>query len=385
MDILELRALRGPNRYSRYQAIYMELDIGEYEQLPTEKLPGFNERLVSLIPSLKEHRCSPGYPGGFLERLERGTWLGHVIEHVALELQCLAATDVGFGKTLDTSKEGVYIVIFRYRDETMGLTAAREAVRIVESLAKDEPVDIEPVIQELKEIREVSLLGPSTNSIVQEALSRDIPMIRLNNESYVQLGHGVNQRRIQATMTDRTSAIGMEIADDKNRTKVILKAAGVPIPEGEPVDELKEALEVADYIGYPVVVKPLVGNHGRGITVNVTNADDLKVAFEQAKRFCKTLVVEKFLPGSDHRLLVVDGRFVAAARRDPASVTGDGRSTIQEMIDRLNEDPQRGFGHENILTTVNVDFMTNRLLGQMDSTWRSALPGSSTSISWALT
>jgi cyanophycin synthetase len=374
VEILELRALRGPNRYSRYQAIYMELDIGEYEHLPTDKLPHFNERLVALIPSLKEHRCSPGYPGGFLERLERGTWLGHVIEHVALELQCLAATEVGFGKTLDTSQEGVYVVIFRYRNEEMGLEAARESVRIIESLARGEPVDIEPVIQMLKEIREDNLLGPSTRSIVDEAHSRGIPTIRLNRESYVQLGHGVNQRRIQATMTDRTSAIGMEIADDKNRTKVILKAAGIPIPEGEPVEELEEALSTAADMGYPVVVKPLVGNHGRGITVNVTNDEDLKVAFEQAKAFRETIVVEAYLPGSDHRILVVDGRFVAAARRDPASVTGDGRSTVQELIDRLNEDPQRGYGHENVLTMVEVDFMTNRLLGQMGMDVDTVLP-----------
>jgi cyanophycin synthetase len=374
VEILELRALRGPNRYSRYQAIYMELDIGEYEHLPTDKLPHFKELLVAHIPSLKEHRCSPGYPGGFLERLERGTWLGHVIEHVALELQCLAATEVGFGKTLDTSKEGVYIVIFRYRNEEMGLEAARESVRIIESLARGEPVDIEPVIQMLKEIREDNLLGPSTRSIVEEANSRDIPTIRLNRESYVQLGHGVNQRRIQATMTDRTSAIGMEIADDKARTKSILRGAGVPIPEGESVDEFEEALEAADDIGYPVVMKPLVGNHGRGITVNVTNDNDLKVAFEQAKRFCDTLVVEQYLPGSDHRILVVEGKFVAAARRDPASVTGDGRSTIQELIDQLNEDPQRGYGHENILTLVEVDFMTNRLLSQMGLDVNSVLP-----------
>ena len=374
VEILEMRALRGPNRFSRYQVIFMELDVGKYEELPTEKIPGFKDRLVELIPSLYEHRCSPGYPGGFIERIERGTWLGHVTEHVAIELQCLAATDVGFGKTLDTKKEGIYHVVFRYRDEEVGLAAGRAAVKIVKAVAKGEEVDLPPIIQKLKEIREDNLLGLSTSSIVQEATERGIPYMRLNKYSYVQLGHGVNQRRIQATMTDRTSAIGMEIADDKMRTKEILKTAGVPIPEGRNVVEALEALEVADDIGYPVVVKPLVGNHGRGITVNVRNAEDLTVAFEQAKLFHETIVVESYLPGFDHRVLVIEGKFVAAARRDPASVTGDGRSTIQQLIDNLNEDPQRGFGHENILTRVIVDFMTERLLSQMGMDLDTVLP-----------
>jgi cyanophycin synthetase len=365
VEILEMRALRGPNRYSRYQAIFMELDIGGYEGLPTDKLPGFRDRIVDLIPSLYEHRCSPGHPGGFIERMERGTWLGHVIEHVAIELQCLAATPVGFGKTLDTDKEGIYHVVFRYRDEEVGLAAGRAAVEIVEAIARNEEVDLPPIIDQLKEIREDNLLGPSTRSIVEEAKGRGIPFLRLNKHSYVQLGHGVNQRRIQATMTDRTSAIGVEIADDKMRTKGILKKAGVPIPEGENVDDLEEALEVADDIDYPVVVKPLVGNHGRGITVNVRNEEDLRLAFEQAKRIHDTIVVERYLPGHDHRVLVINGTFVAAARRDPASVTGDGTSTVQQLIDRLNQDPARGYGHENVLTRVKVDPMTERLLDQM--------------------
>ena len=374
MEILEMRALRGPNRFSRYQAIFMELDIGKYEELPTEKIPGFKDRLVELIPSLYDHRCSPGYPGGFIERMERGTWLGHVTEHVAVELQCLAATDVGFGKTLDTKQEGIYHVVFRYRDEEVGLAAGRAAVDIVKAIAEGKDVDLPPIIHDLKEIREDNLLGPSTRSIVDEASSRDIPYIRLNKYSYVQLGHGINQRRIQATMTDRTSAIGSEIADDKMRTKDILKTAGVPIPKGRNVEKLEEAIEAAEDIRYPVVVKPLVGNHGRGITVNVRNDEDLTVAFQQAKRFLDTIVVERFLPGFDHRVLVIDGKFVAAARRDPASVTGDGKSTIQQLIDKLNEDPQRGFGHENILTRVIVDFMTERLLSQMSMDLDTVLP-----------
>jgi len=356
--------LRGPNRYSRYQVIFLELDIKEYESLPTDKLPGFKDRLLSLIPTLNQHRCSPGYPGGFIERMERGTWLGHVVEHVAIELQCLVAIEVGFGKTRDTLTEGIYRIVFRYKEEEVGLAAGEEAVRIVEAVARSETIDILATIERLKEIRENFVLGPSTGSIVNEAKARNIPIIRLNKESYVQLGHGINQRRIQATMTDRTTAIAVEIADDKNWTKEILKASGIPVPDGECVDELEAALKVADDIGYPVVVKPFIGNHGRGITVNIKNAEDLEVAFKQAKMFRDRIIIEKYVPGADHRLLVINGKFVAAARRDPPSVTGDGRSTILELIARLNEDPQRGFGHENILTKVKVDFMTERLLMQ---------------------
>jgi cyanophycin synthetase len=359
-----MRALRGPNRYSRYQVITLEIDLKDYEDKPTDKLPDFRKRLLSLVPSLREHRCSPGHPGGFVERLDRGTWLGHVIEHVAIELQCLAAVEVGFGKTYDTEEKGVYMIVYRYKDEEVGLEAGREAVRIVTALASGEMPDLAPVISNLKEIRENNLLGPSTRSIVAEAAARNIPVIRLNRESYVQLGHGVHQRRIQATMTDRTTALGVEIADDKMRTKEMLRSAGIPVPEGDSVEELEDALRLADRIGYPVAVKPIVGNHGRGITVNIENADDLPVAFNAAKRFRDRIIIERNLEGADHRILVIDGNFVAAARRDPPSVTGDGRSTIQELIDKLNEDPRRGFGHEKVLTKVEVDFMTKRLLKQ---------------------
>ena len=369
-----MRALRGPNRYSRYQAIFMELDIGKYEELPTDKIPGFKDRLVQLIPSLHEHRCSPGYPGGFIERMTNGTWLGHVTEHVAIELQCLAATPVGFGKTLDTSGKGIYHVIYRFRDEEVGLAAGRAAVEIVEAVAEGREVDLPTIIDNLKEIREQNLLGPSTRSIVKEAQTRGIPHLRLNKYSYVQLGQGINQRRIQATMTDRTSALGVEIADDKMRTKETLLQAGVPVPNGETVEELQDAIRVAEDLGYPVVVKPLVGNHGRGITVNVRTEEDLTLAFDQAKKFRDAIVVERYLPGHDHRVLVIGGRFVAAARRDPASVTGDGSSTIQQLIDRLNEDPERGYGHEKVLTRVKVDAMTTRLLSQLGKELETVLP-----------
>ena len=279
MKILEIRALRGPNYYSQFPIIYLKLDIGKLENKPTDKIPGFKDCLLKLLPTLSEHRCSPGHPGGFIKRIERGTWMGHVTEHVAIELQCLASMEVGFGKTLDTDVQGVYDIVFRYRDEKAGIKAGREAVGIVNSIYKNKHVDINKIILKLKKIREANLLGPSTKSIVDEAKKRDIPIIQLNTDSYVQLGHGVNQRRIQATIMDNTSAIGVEIADDKKSTKDLLAQAGIPVPVGEVVTKLTDAYKVAKNIGYPIVVKPLVGNHGRGISVNITNEKDLKKAF----------------------------------------------------------------------------------------------------------
>jgi cyanophycin synthetase len=352
----------------------MKLDIGELEKKPTDKIPGFKDRLLKLLPTLSEHRCSPGHPGGFIERIERGTWVGHVTEHVAIELQCLANMQVGFGKTLDTDEEGIYDIVFRYRDEEAGIKAGREAVGIVNSIYKNKPVNIDNIILKLKKIREANLLGPSTKSIVDEAKLRDIPIIRLNTESYVQLGHGFNQRRIQATIMDNTSAIGVEIADDKKSTKDILAQAGIPVPTGESVTELTEAYKVAEDIGYPIVVKPLVGNHGRGITVNITNKKDLNKAFKSAKKFRNKILIEKYIEGHDHRILVIDGKFVAASRREPPSITGNGKSKIKQLIEKVNQDPRRGFGHEKVLTKIEIDVMTKRLLRQKKLDLNDILP-----------
>ena len=352
----------------------MQLDIGDYEERPSDTVPGFLERIRELIPTLIEHRCSLGYTGGFFERVERGTWAGHIVEHVAIELQCLAKMEVGFGKTLDTDKKGIYDVVFRYRDEEVGIEAARYAVKIVENLFNDQPIDIKPIVHHLKEIREENLFGPSTQSIVDEAKKRDIPVIRLNQHSFVQLGYGIHQRKIQATMMDSTSAIGMEIADDKKRTKEILSEMGIPVPRGYSVDSLKEALSTADRIGYPITVKPLVGNHGRGITTNITAPDDLEQAYNNALKIYDEVLVEKFLDGFDFRILVIDGKFTAAAKREPAFVFGDGESTIGELIDAENKDPERGFGHEKNLTRIKVDFMTERLLSSHNMTLEDILP-----------
>ncbi|MDX1711933.1 MAG: cyanophycin synthetase [Rhodovibrionaceae bacterium] len=375
MKILEHRALRGPNYYSRYLTIFMRLDIEELEERPSDQVPGLVDRLRELIPSIYEHRCSVGTPGGFLERLERGTYAGHVVEHVAIELQNLIGFSVGYGKTIDSYEPGIYNVCYRYRDEACGLAAGREAVDLVERLFNGEELDLQAAIDRLKEVRDAHMLGPSTASIVDAAKRRKIPYYRLSEDtSYIQLGHGHKQQRFQATVTWKTGIIGHSIADDKSWTKQILGDAGIPVPQGQICYSFEEALEAAEYIGYPLATKPLIGNHGRGVSTNITNETELREAYDAAYARNETVVVEQYIKGEDHRLLVIDGKLVAAARRRPAHVIGDGKSTLQELIDEENRDPRRGVGHENLLTQIHVDHQTERLISQANLTMDSVIP-----------
>jgi cyanophycin synthetase len=376
MKIIEHRALRGPNRFSRYPTIFMLLDIGKYEEQPSDKLTGFPERLVKLLPSLQGHGCSIGGPGGFIQRLHRGTWIGHIAEHIALELQCIAGMEVGFGKTYDTVEKGIYKVVYRYRVESAGIRAGQAAVELVEAVALDRPFDLEAVILELKDLREKDMLGPSTSSIVEDARRRGIPVLRQNSDSHIQLGYGVRQRQIQATMTDRTTALGVEIADEKFRTKELLRRAGIPAPAGSIADSYNEATVMAANIGYPVAVKPEIGNHGRGITARVLSESELESAFTSAQAICKSVIIEESLTGFDFRVLVIDGKFVASAMREPAHVVGDGASTIGELIREANADPRRGLGHERSLTNISVDDMTARLLAAKGLTIDDVIPES---------
>ncbi|MFZ2257161.1 MAG: cyanophycin synthetase [Clostridiaceae bacterium] len=298
----------------------------------------------------------------FFERLVRGTWAGHVVEHVAIELQCLSGHEVAFGKTFSTEEIGIYNIVYRYVDEATGLKAGEMAVELVEKIFEGQVSTVDPLLKELKTIAESGLLGPSTQSIVNEAISRGIPYIRLNDENYVQLGQGKYQRKIQATIMDNTSILGVEIADDKERTKKILSSMGIPVPEGASVNNYEEALLVVEAIGYPVVVKPLKGNHGRGVTVNINNSDELFVAFQMANNIYDRCLIEKYIKGSDFRILVIDGKFIAAAHREPAFVVGNGQDTIQQLIDAINRDPERGIGHEKNLTRITIDSSTERLL-----------------------
>ncbi|RYZ21127.1 MAG: cyanophycin synthetase [Chitinophagaceae bacterium] len=365
MKILDLKVLRGPNYWSvrRPRLIQMKLDLGELEQKPTNKIPGFRQRIEALLPSMIDHRCSEGVRGGFFHRVEEGTWMGHVVEHIALELQTLAGMDCGFGRTRGTGeKEGEYFVVFNYEEEEAGLYAAKASVRVAQALTDGTPYDLEADIQALREIREDTRLGPSTGSIVAEAAKRNIPFIRLNRHSLVQLGYGVHQKRIRATIASTTSSIAVDLAGDKEDTKNILEAAEVPVPRGVIIRDENELREAVDDIGYPMVLKPIDGNHGKGATTNITTWEGAVKALAEAQRYGRAIICEKFITGFDFRLLVINYKFICAARRTPAAVTGDGKSTIQQLIDEINQDPRRGYGHEKVLTQITVDNATWKML-----------------------
>lgn len=369
MNILEIRTLRGPNYWSGYwkKLVIMRLDIGEYEEKPSDKLKGFYDRMLEVLPSLDQHGCSYGEPGGFLKRVTEGTWAGHIIEHFALELQTLAGMETGYGRTRETGEHGIYNVVFSYHEEEVGRYAARASVRLFLGLAEGKDLEeikteIAEDIQKMREIREDVRFGPSTGSLVEEAVSRDIPYIRLNDQSLVQLGYGVHQKRIQATTTANTNMIAVDIAGNKHATKTLLGDMGVPVPKGYRIRNEEELESTLERVGYPVVIKPLDGNHGKGATVGIKSLEDAKIAWEKAKEYSRWVIVEQQLQGSDFRALVVNNRLIAVAERVPAHVTGDGKLTIQELIDKTNEDPRRGYGHENVLTQIDVDNQTLRCI-----------------------
>jgi len=364
MRIREINAMRGPNYWSvrRHKLIVMVLDLEEMEDRPSNTIDGFRERLESMFPSMYSHRCSVGTPGGFFQRVEEGTWMGHIIEHIALEIQTLAGMDTGFGRTRDYGEKGVYNVVFSYIEESVGRFAAKASVDICQALIDGKDYDLEDDIQRMRELREAERLGPSTGSIVEEAASRGIPWIRLNKYSLCQLGYGANQKRIQATVTSETSSIGVELACDKEDTKYLLEQAEVEVPKGDIIRRESSLEEACRYVGFPLVVKPVGGNHGRGITVNIRNYEDALVAFRAAKEVSTSVIIEKFITGEDYRLLVINYKLVAAAKRTPAHVVGDGVSTVQQLIDKVNEDPRRGYGHENVLTQITINDLTKTII-----------------------
>jgi len=364
MKIREINAMRGPNFWSirRHKLIVMVLDLEEMEELPTNKIDGFAERIRKMFPSMYSHRCSEGCEGGFFMRVDEGTWMGHVIEHIALEIQTLADMDTGFGRTRGYGEKGVYNVVFSYIEESVGRYAAKAAVRICEALIAAEPYDLEDDIQRMRELRESERLGPSTGSIVSEAQSRGIPWIRLNKYSLVQLGYGANQKRIQATVTSETSSIGVELACDKEDTKYLLEQAEVEVPRGDIISRESGLEDACRYVGYPLVIKPIDGNHGRGITVDINNYEDALEAFNIAKEVSRRVIVEKYVTGEDYRLLVINHNFVAAAKRTPAHVVGDGKSSIAQLVEEVNKDPRRGYGHEKVLTAITINDLTKTII-----------------------
>ena len=367
MRIIEIKVLRGPNYWSvrRPKLIQMKLDLEELEQQPTNTIPGFRERIEQLLPSLQEHRCSEGVPGGFLSRITDGTWMGHVIEHIALELQTLAGMDCGFGRTRGTGeRDGLYYVVFDYMEEDAGVYAARAAVRVAEALIAGTEYNLDEDIQQMREIREDTRLGPSTGCIVEEAAKRGIPFIRLNKQSLVQLGYGVNQKRIRATIASTTGNIAVDIASNKEETKSLLGAAEIPVPKGTVVRDEEALQDAIDKFGYPLVIKPIDGNHGKGNTTNITTWEQALKAFESAKSYSRSVIVERFIQGVDFRCLVINYKFICAALRTPAAVTGDGEHTIQWLVDEVNKDPRRGYGHEKVLTQITIDHSTQKMLDE---------------------
>lgn len=363
MRILKTSTLRGPNYWSirHKKLIVMRLDLEDLTERYSNEIPGFYDGLVQVLPTLIEHYCSPGHRGGFLSRVQAGTLMGHILEHVALELQELAGMPVGFGRTRETAEPGVFNVVYEYLDEQAGRYAGRAAVRLCQSIVDTGTYPATELEEDLADLRDFwanAALGPSTETIIKEADARGIPWLQLSARAMIQLGYGVHQQRIQATLTDYSSILGVELACDKEGTKTILRDAGIPVPRGTVIqylDELEAA--IADVGGYPIVVKPLDGNHGRGITINIDNWQDAEEAYDRASAAAKTrsVIIERYYQGSDHRVLVVNGKVVAVAERIPAHVLGDGRSTVADLIEITNRDPRRGDGHANVLTKITVD------------------------------
>jgi cyanophycin synthetase len=358
IKILRVTHLRGPNIWTYRPVIETWLDIGELEECPSNTLPGFNERLTAWLPGLIEHRCGVGERGGFLERLRDGTWAGHILEHVVLELQNLAGMKTGFGKTRSTGDHGIYKMAFRTRDEMVGRAALQAGHGLLMAAINDTPFDMKATVASLTDLVDRYCLGPSTANIVDAATERRVPSIRLTEGNLVQLGHGAAQRRIWTAETDRTSAIGESIASDKDLTKTLLASCGVPVPEGSIVRSGDAAWEEAEDIGLPVVIKPVDGNHGRGVTLNLMNEADVKAAYAIAAEAgdSSAVLVERYVPGNEHRLLVVGSKVVAAAKGESLFVTGDGTSNVTELCNsQINTDPRRGTSEEHPLGLVTPD------------------------------
>jgi cyanophycin synthetase len=363
LEVTRIRALRGPNYWRLAPVIACDVRLGSLEKVTSDQIPRLNQRLIEAMPSLQLHKCTRGKPGGFVERLEEGTHIPHILEHLALELQSLIGNEVSFGRVVASGDEGVWWLIVEFQEEQVGIRAMKDAVRILRSCIADEDFDIDEIIDELLSLFESSRLGPSTGAIVEEARRRGIPVRRLNNYSLVQLGLGRNLHRIQATLTDMTSAIGVEIAQDKDDTKRVLENIGLPVPKGDVARTPEGALEIADEIGYPVILKPLNANHGRGISTRLADPDALRAAWDKSSRYAP-IVVEQFAEGRDHRVLVVNGKVVAAAERVPAHVVGDGKRTVRQLIEIANRDDRRGVGHTKSLTRLPSDSTTAEYLAR---------------------
>lgn len=364
MEFRKVLALRGPNVWANFPVLEAWVDLGELKDKPSNEIPGFNDRLMAWMPTMIEHRCSIGERGGFFERLRRGTYQAHILEHITLELLSLAGTNVGYGRARETSEEGVYKVVVEYEEENLARAALEAARELLHAAVHDLPFDVGATIARLRDVAQQFCLGPSTRSIVDAAKARGIPVRRLNTGSLVQFGYGARQRRILAAETDRTSAVGQEIAQDKELTRMLLRSAGVASAQGRPVTSLDDACAAAEEIGFPVVVKPQFGNQGRGVAARLMTREQVAAAYEPALREGGPVLVEKYAPGNDYRVLVVGGRVVAAARREPAHVVGDGVHTVAQLVDIVNQDPRRGEHHGTVLSRIHLDDIALSVLAE---------------------
>ena len=356
IEFLRILYLRGPSMWTYKPSLEALIDIGELEDFPSNKIPGFPERLVAWMPTLIEHHCSREKYGGFVERLYEGTWPGHILEHITLELQNLAGLPGGFGRARETSKRGIYKIVMRARHEKVTRQALFYARDLVMAAIEDKPFDVAEAIDELRDMVNSLCLGPSTACIVDAAEDRDIPSIRLSENNLVQLGYGSRQRRIWTAETDQTGAIAESISRDKDLTKSLLQACGVPTPGGRLVEDAEDACDAAHDIGFPVVVKPSDANHGRGVFTNLNTDEEVRTAYGVALEEGSGVIVERFVRGLEHRVLIVGGKLAAAARGEPVVIVGDGKSTVIELIDiQLNSDPRRGRREEHPLNPVILD------------------------------
>ncbi|MDQ3547330.1 MAG: cyanophycin synthetase, partial [Chloroflexota bacterium] len=376
MKVLDSKIYRGPNVWARVPVVLLRVDIEELEDRPTNVIEGFTDELVGLMPSLYDHYCSLGRPGGFLERLREGTWMGHVLEHIALELQTLAGSDGSRGLTRSTDDRGIYNVVYQYAQQDLGIAAGELGVRLLNSLiyTDDPDFDYQHELERLIRLAERLAFGPSTKALVDEAERRGVPVIRLDpRRSLVQLGYGVYQKRVWATVTSETSNIAVDLAANKRLTNQLLQGVGIPVPRSTTVETADEAVRAARSIGHPVVLKPLDGNHGRGVRINLIDDDEVREAFQDAYDESRNgiVAVESFIRGRDYRILVVGGKLVACAERVPAHVVGDGVHTVEELIEITNSDPRRGIGHEKVLTRISVDDAVRDLLGKHELTLNS--------------
>lgn len=375
MKLLNLYSIQGPNIFSYHPVVVMEIDLAEYSTRYTNEITGFTQSLVELFPGLKEHHCSKGYPGGFIERLEKGTLLGHVIEHLALELQTIVSKPVYYGKTRFIDECKGYRIIFSYYNEQLGLEAGKKAFKCIDDLMSGKRVEPSRIIADLKKINLASEYGPSTKALIEEASKRGIPMLPLSSESsLIQLGYGIKQKRIQATITAQTSCISVDLACDKMEAKKILTQMGIPVPKGYLVTSLTDAIRAMEKLGTPVVLKPVDGNQGKGVALNIDSLFALKKAFEVGKKFAEKILIEEFIKGNDYRLTVVNGKMVAASHRLPPFVIGDGIHNIFELVQMINSDSLRGDGHEKPLTKIKIDHVVLMNLAKLNLKLDTVLP-----------